>query len=183
VSLTVYDSSGLLLRSTPAGTAAALVTAVSFSQSPYDPGLGPLGLSQGPWAFYYDGLDASGSVLRNGMYLFVIHSQMGSQSKDLSVQVRVLGRGAAGVTLVAAPAPVPVGGGPLRVQWLPAVAVQLSLHGLDGGLVRDFGLVAPPLNWDLRASGGAAVAPGVYLLSARVPGQRDGRLLKVAVTR
>jgi hypothetical protein len=184
VRLDIYDSSGLLLRSLDGGTGSALVSAVTLSQDPYDPASGPLVLSQaGAWAYPYNGLDASGAVLRNGLYLLVVHSQQGSQSASVSVPVRVLGQGAGSVTLLAAPMPAPVNGGAVTLQWSPALPVKLELHSLDGGLVRDFGLVSPPVLWDLRSAGGAGVAPGFYVASARVQGQREARLLKLVVTR
>ena len=184
MSLSIYDSSGLLLCSLAAGTAANFIGAVNVSQSPYDPSQGPLVLSQGAWAFSYNGLDAGGAVLRNGIYIFVVHSQLAGASKDLSLQVRVLGGGGSGVTLLVAPQPAVVGGPALQIEWQPAAtALQLELHSLDGGLVRDFGLVLPPVVWDLRGAGGSSVSAGIYLLSGRVPGQRGGRLLKVAVAR
>ena len=183
VSLAVYDSSGLLVRSLAAGTASGLIGAATLSQSPYDPGGGPLLLSQGTWVFAFDGLDASGSVLRNGIYLFVIHSQAAGAAEDDRVQVQVLGQGAPSVVPVVAPEPALVGGGGVQIHWSPVEAAQLRLYTLDGALVRDLGVVRPPVSWDLRDAGGAWVAPGIYLLSVRVPGQREGRLVKLAVSR
>jgi len=181
VTLKVYDSSNLLVRQLPAGSAASLISAVALSQSPFDPSQGPLLLSHGSWAFAFDGRDASGAVLRNGVYILVLESRQGGVSSTVRVQVQVLGKGSAGVLLQAGPNPCQ--GGPVTLRWLPAVPVDLCIYGESGGLIKDLGVVSPPQFWRLDSAGGAKVSAGVYLVSARVPGQRSPRWYKLAVLR
>ena len=181
VTLQVYDSANLLVRQVPAGSSAALLGAVSLSQSPYDPGQGPLLLSQGAWAFAFDGKDGSGAVLRNGLYILVLESRQGGASATVRVQVQVLGKGGPSVSLAAAPNPSH--GSPVTLRWLPALPAELKVYGLGGALVRDLGTVGPPQAWNLDGPGGAPVSAGLYLVSARVPGQREPSFFKIAVLR
>jgi hypothetical protein len=179
VSFCVYDSGGLLLRQLSAGSVAAALTAATLSQDPYDPGSGPLLISHGPWSFSYNGRDASGAELRNGLYLLVL--SFSGSSSTLKIQLQVLGKGGGGVVLSAAPNPCQ---GPVVIlRWLPAVPVQVTVHGQDGALVRDLGLRSPPLAWNLAASDGRPVSAGVYLVGARIPGQRSPSYFKLAVLR
>ena len=179
VTLKVYDSANLLVRQLPAGSSAALLSAVTLSRSPFDPGQGPLLLSQGLWAFAFDGMDSSGAVLRNGLYILVLESRQGATASTVRVQVQVLGKGGSGVVLQAGPNPSH--GRPITLQWLPAVPVELCIYGESGGLVKELGTVSPPYLWHLDSSGGAKVSAGIYLAAARVPGQRTPRWFKLAV--
>jgi hypothetical protein len=181
VTLKVYDSANLLVRQVQAGSSPVLLSGVSLSQSPYDPGQGPLLLSQGAWSFAFDGLDASGAVLRNGLYILVLESQQGGASSTVRVELQVLGKGGGSVVLSAAPNPS--AGTPVALRWLPAVPVELKIFSFSGALVRDLGVAQPPQAWNLESSGGAPVSGGIYLVSARVPGQREPRWFKVAVVR
>jgi hypothetical protein len=185
LTLYIYDSTGVLVRSVAAGSASASVRSASWSPQPYNPSDGPLTLSAGGWTFRYDGLDASGAVLRNGVYLFVLQSsQGGAVSKD-SFQVTVLGNGGGQVSIFAAPNPVRPGTAVKAVIYWhpPAQGVDLRIYDLSGGLVRDFGLSTSPLAWDLKGGAGREVAAGLYFVCARVPGQRDPQCFKLMVAR
>ncbi|HTB34443.1 MAG TPA: hypothetical protein VK842_06240, partial [bacterium] len=157
---------------------AAALAGVTLSQNPYDPGSGPLLISHGSWSCSYNGRDGSGAVLRNGLYFLVLTFNGGA---PLKVQFQVLGKGAPGVVLSAGPNPCV--GPSVTLRWFPAVAAQITVHAQDGSLVRDLGLRSPPLAWNLSASDGRPVAAGVYLLGARVPGQRSPSYFKLAVLR
>jgi hypothetical protein len=62
--------------------------------------------------------------------------------------------------------------------------VELKVYSLDGQLVRDFGTPGlPPTNWDLATGSGVSVANGIYVLQARVPGERSGQFFKLMVAR
>lgn len=158
---------------------------VDWSPQPYNPGAGPLELSGGAWSFDYDGMDASGAVLRNGVYLFVLESAQGSSSASVKFQVTVLGDGAQGISqLLAAPNPVHAGSVSVDIQWQPATqAVELKIYDLNGGLVRDLGTGPSPASWDLRSGGGTKAADGIYIISARIPGERSPACFKLMLAR
>ena len=180
----MYDSSGLLVRTQSAGSAGALVTAVSWSPQPYDPGKGPLQLEAAGWTYDFDGLDGSGAVLRNGVYLFVLESRQGGAGDSVKFQVTVVGEGGVGVILIAAPNPARAGSGSVSISWRPAgQAVELKIYDLNGGLVRDLGTSLSPAAWNLEGPGGARAADGIYLITARVPGQRSPQCFKFALLR
>lgn len=185
VTVKVYDSSGLLVQSLSGGTAAAALTSISVSSNPYNPGTGPLLLSQGGWTFSFPGVDSTGSVLRNGIYLFVVVSQEGGkQVGSVEFQVTVLGSGGEGVDLLAAPNPVHSSSGYVSIQWQPAgQVVELKIYDLPRGLVRNWGVCSSPVTWDLRTGSGEKVGDGIYVISARVPGQRKPTLFKLMVAR
>lgn len=181
LTLSVYDSSGLLVFSGPAGQALSLADGFNVSADPWDPGQGPLMLSAGDWSHAYEGRDNSGAVLRNGVYLLVLRATDGQTSQKT---LRVLGRGTGLVSLRAGPNPVGPTAPEVRLVWSPIAALELKIYSLDGQLVRDFGLEAvPPLAWDLRNSGGKIVAGGVYVVVARLPGERHPQFFKLRVVR
>jgi hypothetical protein len=179
VTFCVYDSGGLLMRQLGAGSVAAPLTTVSLSQNPYDPGSGPLVISHGAWTFQYNGRDASGAELRNGLYLLVLSFSGGSST--IKIQLQVLGEGGNGVELSAGPNPCQ--GSNVQLRWFPAVPAEVTVHGQDGSLVRDLGLRLPPLTWNLATADGRQVSAGIYLIGARVPGQRSPSFFKLAVLR
>lgn len=181
MTLWVYDSGGLLLREIQEGSTSAPLTGVSLDESPYDPGQGPLLMGNAVWSGSFDGKDASGAILRNGYYLLDLRSSQGGADSDLKLPLQVLGSGGGGLTVEVAPNPAGAGG--LVIRWSPAQAADLSVHSLDGGLVRDFGRVAPPQRWDLKGAGGQDVGAGVYVVGVRLPGQRRPHFFKVAVLR
>jgi hypothetical protein len=185
VTLYVYDSAGLLVRTLQAGSAPAALSLVQTSADPYNPATGPLILSQGAWSFSYDGDDGSGAVLRNGVYLFVVQSQQGGGVVGtVKFQVTVIGNGGAGVVLVAVPNPVRSSAEEVSVQWQPSnQVVELKVYDLARGLVRSLGDTSSPAQWNLRTGDGEKVADGVYFISARIPGQRRPTLFKLVVTR
>lgn len=179
--LRIYDSSGILVLSIPAGSASAAIGAFSPSQDPWDPALGPLTLQDAGWSFSYDGLDANGTVLRNGIYLFEVQSQGGSGVKK---QIRILGAGEGRVSLTAAPNPVRPGAGSVRIAWSPSQRVELKVYSLDGSLVRDFSDASrSPVLWDLRNAGGSPIANGIFFVVVRVPGERSPQVSKLLVAR
>ena len=184
VTLLVYDSSGLLLRTVSAGNAAAALQSLAWSPQPYDPGKGPLLLSDGAWSFSYDGKDGSGAVLRNGVYLLVLDSRQGSTVTKTQAEVTVIGNGGVAVTLMAGPNPLRGGADTVTIAWQPAAQpVELKVYSLYGGLVASLGVQTSPAMWNLRSAGGAPAADGVYLITARVPGQRSPQCFKLMVAR
>jgi hypothetical protein len=185
VTLKIYDSSGLLVQSLSTGSAGSALTAVAISSNPYNPGTGSLLLSDGGWTYSFDGRDSTGAVLRNGIYLFVVASQEGGkQIGSVEFQVTVLGNGGAGVTLLVAPNPVHSSAEYVSIQWQPAgQVVELKIYDLPRGLVRGLGTCSSPAVWDLRTGGGEKVGDGIYIVSARVPGQRKPTLFKLMVAR
>lgn len=183
MTLRVYDSSGLLLRTVAAGNAAAALGEVDAAPQPFDPGKGLLTLSQGGWSYGYDGKDNSGAVLRNGVYLLSVES-VGPSTGKASVQIQVVGSGGMGVALVVAPNPARPGVDLVRLYWSPLIRVELKVYALDGELIRDLGLSGlPPQDWDLRGASGQPVANGIYVVNARVPGERSPRSFKLMVAR
>lgn len=180
MTLRLYDSSGLLVYEGSAGSSGAALTDVSLSAEPWDPAQGPLVLTQGAWSFSYDGLDSSRTQVRNGVYLLVLENQDGSKVQK---QLQVLGAGAGQVSLLAGPNPVGPKDRQVLIRWRPITALELKIYSLDGGLVRDFGHAAPPQLWDLQQSSGAAVAGGIYVITARIPGERTPQFFKLMVVR
>lgn len=181
IRLRIYDSSGLLVFSADAGRAPAALGGFNLSADPWDPGAGALTLSEGSWSFSYDGKDGSGAVLRNGAYLLVLESEGGG---SVQKQLRILGAGAGRVSLLVGPNPVRGGQDSVRIAWSPIARVELKIYSLDGGLVRDFGpLSAPPQTWDLRSPEGRSIANGIYVVSARIPGERTPQTFKIMVAR
>jgi hypothetical protein len=181
LTLHIYDSAGIEVFSAPAGNSVAPLGGLNASQDPWDPATGALILSDGAWSFSYAGLDHNGTVLRNGVYLFVVEMQSGG---SVQKQLRVLGAGAGRVALNAGPNPLRPGPGSVSISWSPALAVELKVFALDGSLVRDFGTVPlPPVAWDLRSSGGGLVANGIYVITGRVPGERSPQTFKLLLAR
>ena len=184
VTLRLYDSSGLLQRTTGAGMAAAPLAGFSTSQEPYDPSQGPLGLSEGTWSFAFDGRDDQGEVLRNGAYVIELVSDLGGTLTTVRKTIQVVGAGAPMVELMAGPNPLRSGQGDLVIRWTPAVPVDLKIYNLNGELVRDLGRCSKgPELWDLRSDAGGLMADGVYWVAARRPGERLPRLFKLMVAR
>lgn len=138
-------------------------------------------LSDGAWSYSYKGLDHNGAVLRNGVYLFVVQMQGGG---SVQKQLRVLGAGAGRLSLNAGPNPLRPGTGSVSISWTPPQSVELKVFALDGSLVRDFGAVPlPPVSWDLRSSGGNLAANGIFVITARVPGERSPQTFKLLLAR
>ncbi len=179
--LRIYDSSGLLVLDREAGFADVAPTALSLSPDPWDPAKGALVLSHAAWSLAYDGKDGSGAQLRNGVYLLVIESAGGA---TVRASLRVLGAGSGRVSLVAGPNPVLPQDRQIRISWAPITIVELKVYSLDGSLVRDLGgAAAPPLYWDLRSAAGEPVAGGIFVVSARIPGERQPQTFKLRVVR
>jgi hypothetical protein len=178
--LSVYDSSGLQVFNSAAGSAVSALTDVNLSQDPWDPSQGPLLLSQGSWSFSYSGHDSSGAVLRNGIYLLVLVNQDGSRVQKA---LQIVGAGAGRVSVSLQPNPVRPGTTQVRLLWSPVRMVELKVYSLDGGLVRDFGLAGPPQDWDLHSGNGNSVANGIYWVIARVPGERSPQVAKLMIAR
>jgi hypothetical protein len=182
--LKVYDSSGLVQRSLDMGLATSVLNAFNLSADPYNPDNGPLTLSQGAWSFAFDGHDAQGDVLRNGVYVLEIESRQGGGSTVVRKTVQVVGSGAPMVVLIGAPNPVRPGSGQAVLSWQPNLPVDVNIYSLDGELVRGLGrLNSGPLDWDLRDQAGSPVADGIYWIAARRPGERLPSLFKLMVAR
>jgi len=184
VLLRIYDSSGLLQRQVDAGMAPAVVADFGLSQDPYDPSQGALTLSDGFWIFAFDGRDAQGDVLRNGVYVFELESEQGGGRSVVRKTVQIVGSGAPMVELQVGPNPLRPGQGDLVIQWTPSVPVDLRIYNLNGELVRELGRRnRGPILWNLRSDAGSPIADGVYWVSARRPGERLPRLFKLMVAR
>jgi hypothetical protein len=184
LTLKIYDSSGVLVRTLSIGTTGAALHSFTWAPQPYNPTAGPLLLSEGSWSYDYDGKDGNGSYLLNGVYLFVIVSQQGSSTVTVQTEITVIGSTGLGLQLTAAPNPVRASTNQVFIQWQPAAqSADLRIYDLVGGQVRAFGTVSSPAVWDLRTAGGAPVADGVYVISARVPGQKKPAFFKFAVIR
>ena len=179
--LKVYDSSGWLLRELSAGVSRRPVRSFGAWPQPYDPSLGPLHLGDGDWSFGYDGRDAKGAELASGVYQLALVDAAGAVQALKTVEV--LGAQGAALAMKAGPNPLRAGDAQVRVTWDPALAADLRVYDQAGQLVRDLGTAAPPRAWDLRGAGGAAVADGVYVVTARLPGQRASQACKLAVAR
>jgi regulation of enolase protein 1 (concanavalin A-like superfamily) len=179
LTLRVFDSSGVQVYTGPAGSAPAFPSSLNVSSDPWDPAQGPLQIGDGTWTFTYSGLGSDGAVLRNGVYLLVVEGGGGSIQRT----IQIVGAGLKGVELVAAPNPLQAGVAGLSIRWQPSVVVELAAYGLDGALIRDFGKVSSPYFWDLKTASGRSVADGIYLLGARLPGERRPRFFKVMVVR
>jgi hypothetical protein len=179
--LKVYDASGWLLRSVDAGLSQRPVRSFNAGPQPYDPSQGPLHLGNGDWSYDYDGRDSNGTQLGSGVYQLVLLDRSGTVQALKTVEVL----GAQGATLAVKAGPNPVGAGVDQVQivWTPPLEADLLIYDQAGQLVRDLGPASPPRIWNLRGSGGAASAGGVYLVAVRVPGQRSSQWCKVAVAR
>lgn len=185
LSLKVYNSSGLLLRSLSIGTNSAPLQSLTWSPQPYDPAAGPLLLSDGSWSYAFDGKDANGDQLLDGVYLLEIVSQEGSGTSTVKAEITVIGSEGAGINqLTAAPNPARSPGNGVLIQWRPATQkVELEIYDMDGGLVRSFGASVSPVTWSLGTGGGKQVSAGVYVICARVPGQKLPAFFKLAVVR
>ncbi len=177
----VYDASGDLLRTLSGGLAYAPLASVTAAPQPYNPAQGPLTLTSGSWSFAYDGKDASGADLTDGVYLVEVVSSLGGAGVATArVQVRVAG-GQAPVALQAGPNPAPVGGS-VTIVWSPSGAQdEVLVYDLAGQIVRRFPEASQPLVWDLDAAGGGRVAPGIYFVGVRVQGRSVPLFLKLAV--
>jgi len=183
LTLNVYSSSGLLLRILSIGTTGAALRSLTWSPQPYNPAVGPLLLSDGAWSYAFDGKDAKGDLLQNGVYLLEIVSRQGSGTSTVEIQITVVGSEGGGLELTAAPNPARSGSG-VVIQWRPATQkVDLEIYDMDGGLIRSFGELSSPLVWPLRTGGGEQVAGGVYVICARIPGQKLPAFFKLAVVR
>jgi hypothetical protein len=183
LTLNVYTSSGQLVRTLSIGTASAPLQSVAWSPQPYNPAAGPLLLSDGAWSYAYDGKDDNGDLLQNGVYLLEIVSRQGSSTSTVEVEITVIGSEGGGLLLTAAPNPARSGSG-IVIQWLPATQrVDLEIYDMDGGLVRNFGELSSPAVWTQRTGGGEQVAGGVYVICARIPGQKQPAFFKLAVIR
>lgn len=176
----LYDSSGLQVVQRPAGNAVALPTALNLSPNPWDPATGALLISQGTWSYAFDGKDGSGALLRNGVYLLTVSDPSGA---TVQATLTVLGGGQKQVALVAGPNPVRPGQALVLIKWSPITLLELKIYGLDGGLVRSVGVAAPPYTWDLRTQAGGLVANGIYVVAARLPGERHPQTFKLMVAR
>jgi hypothetical protein len=182
LTLKIYDSSGILLRTINLGSAPASLAVVEWSPKPFNPEQGPMLLKDGAWSAVYDGKGAAGSNLQNGVYLFVIEQSSGAAS--VKFQVTVVGSGGSGVALTAAPNPAGSMAGQVEIRWSPAgQVVEMKVYGVAGDLVRDLGETAPPAVWNLDDGSGRPVPAGMYFISARIPHQRDPSFFKLAVRR
>lgn len=164
------------------GAATGALVSFNLSQDPWDPATGPLTLSApAQWSFAFDGKDSDGALLRNGVYLLVVESQGSSPQQR---QLRILGAGQGRSALSAAPNPVRPGQTAVRLDWGGGAPVELKVYTLDGALVRDLGLASsPPLWWDLRTGQGAWTSNGIYVVTARVKGERSPQSFKLLVAR
>jgi hypothetical protein len=181
VTVLVYDSSSVLLRTLPAGSADAPVQSAQWGPKPYNPEQGPLTLSSGAWTFTYDGKDGSGEDLSNGIYMLVIESQQGSSLTTTKVQITVVGGMGIMLKVIAVPNPAHSGGS-VTILWEPSTQPgEVLIHTLDGKFVRSLGIGQSPMTWNLRSGSGEPMSDGIYLVSVRIPGQRDRHWFKLMI--
>jgi hypothetical protein len=156
---------------------------LAWSPQPYNPTAGPLLLSDGAWSYAFDGKDSNGDLLQDGVYLFEIVSRQGNSTSTVEAEITVIGSAGGDLGLTAAPNPARSGSG-IVIQWRPASQrVDLEIYDMDGGLVRSFGELSPPAVWTQRTGGGQEVSGGVYVICARIPGQKQASFFKLAVIR
>ncbi|HTA16775.1 MAG TPA: hypothetical protein VK786_03410, partial [bacterium] len=108
-----------------------------------------------------------------------------SDSSTVKAEITVIGSEGVGIKqLSAAPNPARSPGNGVLIQWRPATQkVELEVYDMDGGLVRSFGESLSPVTWNLGTGGGRQVAAGVYVVCARIPGQKLPAFFKLAVVR
>jgi hypothetical protein len=177
---------GQLIYETTAGFAPAAIGTLAFSSDPWDPGIGLLTVSEGSWSFALDGLDSTGAEIPNGVYIVEASSVNGAQSYTQTSQVTLIRGDPVNITgLNAAPNPVLPGNLAIFIWWNPVPVVDVQIYNNAGELVRTLmrGSARSSAWWDMKDSGGATVANGIYLVYARVPGQRRGAAFKVAISR
>jgi hypothetical protein len=176
--LRVYDSSGALVLETGAGTGAAAVLGFSLDKPVWDPSLGPLLLSDGGWAFSYDGSSKYGPLANGNYRLDVVSS--GGASGTASKYVVVLRGPASGVSALAWPNPVAAGSQTLNFAWAP------SSRDVDASVYNDAGEKVAGLGTQKGGSGTwnlAGISNGIYFITLRVPGERRPQIIKVALAR
>jgi hypothetical protein len=97
--------------------------------------------------------------------------------------LQILGAGQGRVSLSVGPNPIRPGQTFAFIKWSPITLLELKIYGLDGGLVRDLGVTGPPATWDLRTGQGQVAANGIYIVSARLAGERQPQTFKLMVAR
>lgn len=180
----IYDQAGLLVRSLSGGTGPLPVLALNLSANPYDPSQGLLLMSDGAWSLAFDGRSDTGALLQGGIYQVLVESAKPGESRTVSAVLTVVGGSGSGISSLRAwPNPLRPGSGALlRFSWLPATEVEIGIYNLAGELVLDLGRKGlPPASWDARIPGGAKVGSGIYLLRARIPGERKAAMAKIVV--
>jgi hypothetical protein len=180
LSLRVTDASGGTVALRSLGSAASAPGWLELSADPWDPAKGPLLLSCGAWSASFDGLDSSGSFLSNGTYVLELNSEDAGRAARAVKSVTVLRSKLPFVAGFAWPNPVPRGSQALQFTWSPAGQdVEASIYGVSGERVDSLGsLKGGKGSWILNQR-----ANGIYFLALRVPGERQPRLLKVALAR
>lgn len=143
-----------------------------------------MSIKSGDWTVNYNGKDAQGNFLADGTYVLEVDSSQGGSSAVFRTSFTVLSQAKPPLTGLLGPNPVNAGSNFVMVTWQPAQAAEVMIYDSTGSLIRSF--VAgppPPLTWDLKTASGHSVGAGVYLLVIRLPGQRSGKVLKLAIIR
>jgi hypothetical protein len=180
----IYDANGALLYQSQAYSSDHLVTDATLAPGPFDPQLGPLAINSGDWKASYSGRDSQGNFVPNGTYEMEIKSDSGPKHAELKVIFTVLNDSGPGISLVIGHNPVMPGANFVVINWVPAQPVELSVYDSAGELIRDFAPgPMPPATWDLKTSSGKPAGEGIYVVVARIPGQRARTPFKLALVR
>lgn len=180
VTLRIYDSSGALLRTLDGGSASGVGGSITAQPRPWDPSASPLTVGDGAWSAPFNGKDSQGDYLPNGSYLVEAEFTGNGGSRKLSAGFSVLRGGRALVSAIAWPNPAGKGSAFVMLAWAPAaLEVKGQIFNQAGELVSDLGLLkGGAARWELKG-----LSDGVYFVALRVDGERQPRLLKVALTR
>lgn len=180
VTIRIYDSAGNLLRQMNGGAASAAVGALSLGHEPWDPSQGALAITGGAWSSSYDGKDSQGAYLASGSYLIEVESAgSGTQQKSFK-KFTVLRTRPEMVSAYAWPNPAGKNISFVTVSWTPSTQeIEGRIYNQAGELMLDWGLLrGGQIRWELKNA-----ASGVYFVALRIPGERQPRMIKLAVTR
>lgn len=180
MTLRVYDSSGMLLRTQGLAAAPSAITAFSAGSNPWDPSQGALALSSGNWSSSFDGKDSNGDFLAAGSYLLELGSSGGGGTQRATLNITVLRSQNLVSSAMAWPNPAPRGATALDFGWAPmSQDVECRIYNQAGELMLELGLLhGGKGHWELKNA-----SDGVYFVALKIPGERRPRLLKVALAR
>lgn len=185
VQIFIYDSAGALVKSFSAGSSPAAISSPSVSEASWDPTAGPLVMSSQGWSASYDGRSQSGDALPNGSYMAVIRSENGGTIQNAQVTFSIFRSNPPGLSvLIAAPNPAGKGASRIQIAWQPAREVEIQAYNLAGEMVQDLGRhAASPIQWELGGASGQPLAGGIYVIRARIPGEKRGVTAKWVLLR
>jgi hypothetical protein len=183
VSLQIFDASSVLMQQVTGLSSDHLISSAILSPASFDPSQKPISIISGDWHAAYDGKDRQGNFLPDGAYLMDVESSQGASSVSVKLPFTVLAQTQT-ISAVLAPNPVLPGANFVILNWVASQSADIQIYDSTGGLVRNFeGQQRAPLRWDLKTASGHSVAAGVYFLVIRAFGQRDVKVLKLAILR